>query len=255
MRAVSYSVENARWYAPDEMPPLPERRLGRAEIAVTRHKSFEAALARHERYPDEHIAVLNFASAVNPGGGVKHGARAQEESLCRCSTLYPSLDQSRFWEKYYYPNRAAGDPSYTDACIYSPGVVICKTDDAVPQRMPSEDHVTVDVVTCAAPNLRTDRYGSAEHPSVTQLKQSREALYALHLRRAGHIMHIAAANGADALILGAFGCGAFCNDPWVVAPAWRDALAEYAAYFSYVEFAVYCTDLEMDNYIAFRDTF
>ena len=72
--------------------------------------------------------TLSFASATRPGGGVKNGSSAQEESLCRCSTLYPTIDSGRFWERYYNVNREKKDNRHTDACIYSPGVIICKTD-------------------------------------------------------------------------------------------------------------------------------
>ena len=65
---------------------------------------------------------------------------------------------------------------------------------------------------------------------------------------------ICAAQKADAVILGAFGCGAFANDPWAVARAYRDALEEYGQYFSYIEFAVYCRDYESENYTAFLGT-
>lgn len=58
---------------------------------------------------------MNFASAVNPGGGVRSGSSAQEESLCRYSTLYPTLNQQFLWKKYYEVNRQANDPLHTDA--------------------------------------------------------------------------------------------------------------------------------------------
>ena len=69
------------------------------------------------------------------------------------------------------------------------------------------------------------------------------------------ILHIAAAHGAEILILGAFGCGAFRNDPEAVAAAYRDALAEYGKYFDEIEFAVYCRGYETGNYDAFRRIF
>lgn len=68
------------------------------DSAVTKSKTFEAAMRLRKERPDAKIAVLNFASATNPGGGVKSGSSAQEESLCRCSTLYPTLNQRKLWD-------------------------------------------------------------------------------------------------------------------------------------------------------------
>ena len=78
-----------------------------------------------------------------------------------------------------------------------------------------------------------------------------DELYRLHLKRAKHIIHTAAFNNADILILGAFGCGAFENDPETVARAMNDALTEYRRYFTAVEFAVYCTERDISNYSIF----
>ena len=64
-------------------------------------------------------------------------------------------------------------------------------------------------------------------------------------------MHTAALNNADVLILGAFGCGAFQNDPRTVARAMNDALKEYRKYFKAVEFAVYCSKRDMSNFNIF----
>ena len=254
-KAVEEGVRNARFYAADDYPALPEKRKTPVIITVTKNKTFQAAIERHFRHPRERIAVLNFASAVNPGGGVKSGSRAQEESLCRCSTLYPTLNQSYFWKKYYDVNREANDPLHTDACIWSPGVVICKSDSGIPQRMDPEGWVTVDVITCAAPNLR-EKTGNIHNPEMAQpVHLSWEEQYTLHLQRARHILHIAAANRVSTLILGAFGCGAFANDPGAVAAAYKEALEEYGQYFRYVEFAVYCREHEQENYIAFRNAF
>ena len=206
----------------------------------------------HEAHPDAKIAVLNFASATNPGGGVKSGSSAQEESLCRCSTLYPTLNQRRLWDQYYQPNREANDPLHTDVCIYSPNVVICKTDESIPQRLPEEQFVTVDVVTCAAPNLR-QRPGNYHNPDASKAASiTRQQLFDLHVKRAKHILHVAAANEVDCLVLGAFGCGAFENNPSIVAKAYAVALEEYRRRFDVIEFAIYCRDWETQNFDAFR---
>lgn len=249
--AVQYSMENTRFYAEDDYPQITARTDGGA-VTVTKGKTFETAIRLKGEYPDARVTVLNFASATNPGGGVRNGSSAQEESLCRCSTLYPVLDQRRLWDCYYLPNRAAANPLHTDACIYSPDIVICKSDAFYPQRLEEKDFVTVDIVTCAAPNLRSEPsniHNPGEGDAVSIRPQE---LFDLHLRRAKHILHVAAANGTDVLVLGAFGCGAFCNDPKVVAAAYAEALKEYAQYFLRVDFAIHCREWETENYTAFK---
>ena len=49
--------------------------------------------------------VMNFANAIHPGGGFLKGARAQEEALCRCSTLYKSISSNKAFEMYHYNRR------------------------------------------------------------------------------------------------------------------------------------------------------
>lgn len=193
---------------------------------------------------------MNFASAVSPGGGVQYGCSAQEESLCRCSTLYLALNRRFLWDAYYSPNRAAKDVLHTDDGIFSPNVVVIKSDESVPQRLDPRDRFAVDVITCAAPDLRQTPH-SRYNPDVFLTP---EELTALHEKRAQRILHVAAANGADVLILGAFGCGAFQNDPWAVAQAYRNVLPAWRKHFKQIEFAVYCRGDETVNYKAFADT-
>ena len=249
--AVQRSKSAVKLYAENDYPELPEASKA-GSVAVTKSKTFEAAMRLHKERPDAKIAVLNFASATNPGGGVKSGSGAQEESLCRCSTLYPTLNQRELWDQYYLPNREANDPLHTDVCIYSPKVVICKTDESIPRRLPEEQFVTVDVITCAAPNLR-QQPGNYHNPDASRAAAiTKQQLYALHVKRAKHVLHVAAANGIDCLVLGAFGCGAFMNDPNVVAKAYSDALEEYCRRFDVIEFAIYCRAWETANYDAFK---
>ena len=54
-----------------------------AKVIVSKKRTFEAAKA----YRDNKVAVHNFASASNPGGGVVRGSTAQAECLGRCSYL------------------------------------------------------------------------------------------------------------------------------------------------------------------------
>lgn len=250
--AVQAAKSATKLYEADDYPGTLVLRDSNCSINVTKHKSFEAAIQIQQEHLDWKIAVLNFASATNPGGGVKTGSSAQEECLCRCSTLYPTLTQDWLWRNYYKKNREARDPLHTDACIYSPDIVICKTDESFPERMEEKDWITVDVISCAAPNLRR-KVGNTHNPERGEaITISKNNLYQLHLKRAKHILHIAAAHQVDAIVLGAFGCGAFANPAGVVAKAYRDAVDEYKKYFRLMEFAVYCRPDETENYDAFK---
>ena len=248
-------VQRSRWgtqfYAPGELV-LPMEKLARfaddARVLVSRERTLQAA----GKYAGQRVAVLNFASATNPGGGVTRGSSAQEEALCRCSTLYPCLLGDELWQKYYKMHRDRHDVAYTDVCIYTPDVLVIKTDTDGPERLPEDKMQAVDVITCAAPNLR-------EHPSNAMnpgfgspVRLSRQDIYSLYTQRARKILSVAALHDIDVLILGAFGFGAFCNPPEVVASAYRDVLPEFARAFSTVEFVVYCTPRDDANYQAFH---
>lgn len=233
---------------------LPEKKpAGKTLIEVTARRSFEAAMALQQDYPKAKAAVHNFASATNPGGGVTRGSRAQEECLCRCSTLYPVLRSQTFWDKFYGYHRSLHDTRYTDTCIYSPGILIIKTDTDVPERMDQREWHRVDVLTCAAPNLRERRYDDAKPGRGSSIRVSDEELLTLHKKRGRHMLSAAAVNGAECLVLGAFGCGAFQNKPEIVAEAYRQILKDFDGYFRKIEFAVYCTPRDSRNYNVFRE--
>lgn len=258
--ATTYSMAETKLYLASNTPALPESPKNfRTEIHVSAQKSFASAMELHKQYPDARIAVHNFASATNAGGGVTHGSRAQEESLCRCSTLYPCLNQSWLKRDFYQFHRTKNDLRYTDACIYSPDVMIIKTDDnQLPERMPEAEWCKVDILTCPAPNLRKKPYnrmnpGRGSAP----LEISDKELAELHRSRARHMLAIALANGVEILVLGAFGCGAFCNNPYIVAQAYHDVLQEleFQNKFQHIAFAIYYTQREQHNYLAFQKIF
>ena len=216
-----------------------------AKVSVTGNRTFEAAA----KYRGQKVCVLNFASSSNPGGGVTNGARAQEESLCRCSTLYNCLSTRQMWDKFYAPHRRAHNPLHTDDIIFTPDVLVIKDDDYNLLEYP----FTVDVITCAAPNLRyepSNAYNSGEGYQTAMITP--KALLELHMQRAKRIMDVAAQNHAKVLILGAFGCGAFRNDPNIVATAYKEVINDYLRHFLTIEFAVYCHPNYDNNYRTFK---
>ena len=253
-QSVEESVNKQKLYFEAEDIAVPESKGLSCKTVVSTKRSFEAA-AVYAR-AGKKVAVLNFASSTNPGGGVTRGSSAQEECLCRCSTLYRCLDIDMMWNEFYMPHREAGNPLYNDDCLYTPGVTVFKSDISFPERMDEKDWYQVDVITCAAPNLRSmpsnfmNPFAGTAHSDIEE-----GDLYGLHLKRLERVFRVAAANGAEVLILGAFGCGAFCNPPEVVARAFKVVQEKYASYFETIEYAIFCGSHETQNYDAFCEAF
>ena len=183
------------------------------------------------------VGVLNFASSTNPGGGVTKGSTAQEECLCRCSNLYLTLYQEKCIREYYNINKKHMSNLGSDAIIYSRNVYVFKDKDY--NMLPVKDRFYVDVLTCAAPNLRENpRNQYNTDASEEKLTLTDEELYNIHVKRARNILNVAIKNEDDYLILGAFGCGAFRNNPEIVAKAYKDVLQDYMYCFKVIDFAI-----------------
>ena len=232
----------------------PSALQGQPRITVIRERTLECAARLHRKDPASKIAVLNFASATHPGGGVVRGANAQEECLCRCTTLYPALKGAKAAPFYTLSH---GSALHTDACLYTPGVLAVKTDTDLPERLPESEFFAFDVVSCSAPNLRPQPANAMNPGDIDPAHIADNDLLELHVRRWRQIMR-AAAGRADVLVLGAFGCGAFRNPPALVADAFQELLRRdplLAAAFKEIVFAVYCPPQDDTNYRVFRDAF
>lgn len=231
IEAVESTTARTKVYPVDFAEEVDEKKAGRVRVETGR--TFERVIELHEEFPDKRIAVLNFAASTKPGGGVKSGSYAQEESLCRCSTLYPSLLTDYATKRFYYYHIENCDWRASDTCIYSPDVIIVRDDsDLICPRLRPEEFVKVDVVTCAAPHVFRNVVVSAED------------LYSMHVSRAKNILRAAAHNEVDIFVSGAFGCGAFHNPPEIVASAWREAMKEYGGKFDLIDFVIYVSDFE-----------
>ena len=213
-----------------------------ALIVLSDKRTFQAAM----QYPDKKVAVLNFASATNPGGGVVGGSNAQEECLCRTSTLYANLTDREMMRAFYKPHRqqlrsGQMDFTYNDDLIYTPDVVIFKSDTAFPTTLPEHHWQKVDVITCAALNLNYGR----QMISPDELAQ-------IHENRCRKILAVAQEQNVEVVILGAFGCGAFGNPPEIVAKGMIRAIQDFSKAFQTIEFAIYCPPYDQRNQIAFQ---
>ncbi|RAV19402.1 TIGR02452 family protein [Paenibacillus contaminans] len=171
----------------------------------------------------ERVGVLNFASAKNPGGGFLNGAMAQEESLAASSGLYGTQLRN---EGYYSANRAYRSMMYTDHAIYSPDVVFFRDERFTLMKRP----VTASVLTLPAVNYGQVLLKGEDSRQAEQVMKDRMRL----------ALAIFAHKEDKNLILGAYGCGVFRNDPEKVAGWWRELLGDegFGTLFPEIRFAV-----------------
>lgn len=211
----------------------------RCSIVVKNMDSYEAA--KELSSLGEKPLVLNFANPVHVGGGFTNGAYAQEESLCRCSTLYASINSEQA-KKYYEYNSQIDYDQDSDYMLLSPNVEVFRQATGKVE----ENSYLVSVMTVAAPNLN----GVAAVYSQTEVDEIME-------RRIRNICLISAVEGYKNLVLGAWGCGAFGHDPEMVASYFKKILIEeeYYLYFDSVVFAVLDYSEQQENYYAFKKEF
>ena len=249
--SVLKSCKETKVYLETQSLQLINRDLVDTEVLVTKDRSFEAARKLIESGYNK-VCVHNFASATNPGGGVTKGSSAQEECLCRVSTLYASLVQPKCMDNFYKPHRKQNAIHNAD-CIYTPNVTVFKTDTSNPVIMKETEWYDVNVITCAAPNLRQNtrnRFNIDE--SKEPVKLTDKELLDIHKVRLQRIVDIAYENGNECLVLGAFGCGAFQNNPNIVARATKEILKDNEGKFKKVIIAVYCNPNDENNYNVFK---
>ncbi|MEV6776634.1 TIGR02452 family protein [Streptomyces syringium] len=223
--AIGRAVRGTRLYGPEPVA-VPEPGAGAAGAATVFEVTAEGSLdAARRMAADGTVAVLNFASARNPGGGYLNGAQAQEEALCRGSALYTCL---REVPEFYAAHRADPSPFYSHRVIHSPGVPVFRDDRGTLL----ETSFTAGFLTSPAPNAgviaRREPELAARVPAALAT-------------RAGRALEVAAAHGYRRLVLGAWGCGVFRNDPAHVAAAFHGRLTgggRFAGRFEHVVFGV-----------------
>lgn len=230
--AATEAVTQTETFTPDQLRRLLAQRAdeaaaseAQAAIEVTGESTQAAARRLVQDEGVERLVLLNFASAKNAGGGFINGAKAQEEDLARCSALYPCL---RAAPMYYEANRTPGvDALYTDHMIYSPSVPFFR----VHSRELIDRPFMASVITAPAPNAGVHR---------TRGRGGLRSLEPALRRRAGYVLALAEARGHRQLLLGAWGCGVFRNDPHMVADAFGEWLESerFAGSFDAVCFAI-----------------
>ena len=239
------AIDDTEEYHPNELDKLlydsSREILPKTVITEVTEETTQVVAYRLSREGVNDIAALNFASAKNPGGGFIWGATAQEEDVARCSALYSCLEPMA---DFYRTNREARTVLYTDAIIYSPKVPFFRV-TAKNKNDRIDDPFCASIITSPAPNL------SSGDPSMK--KPSLKVI----IRRIGKILAVAEDHGNRNLVLGAWGCGVFANDPEFVADVFGMWLENdrFKSSFDRVVFGVYDPSIDKKSYNAFKKRF
>lgn len=218
------SIKGSKIYSPDSEFDCSFNPVEETKFIVEDTDSVSAVL----RYSKDKTAVLNFASYKYPGGGFITGMMAQEEALCHSSTLYNVI--STFTDYYEWNQNNKNKGLYKDRGIYSPNIIF-------------DDNVKCNVITVAAPNKTLlVRYNAFTEDD------NRKALYS----RIRLVLNIAKENNIETLILGAYGCGVFKQNPTEVATCFKELLnsSEFKNCFRTVVFAI--PNSKNNNYNSFK---
>lgn len=198
----------------------------------------EATITAALRCRGTKTALLNFASFQEPGGKFMVGAFAQEEFLCYCTNLYSEL--CMYKETWYESHKnCLHKGMYENQSLLSKDISIVMS--APGEILPKQQRMQVDVLTCAAPNWSGGiRYNSV--PSAVMNHTTKE--------RINYVLQIMSDGCYDNVILGAFGCGVFRNDPLFVARVFKEYISKYS--FNNIIFAI--PDENSYNYRIFANS-
>jgi len=245
---IKNAVNNSKLYSPEELEKINNEvnevlinsENKETEIKVTNETTLNAAKRLKQIEDYEKVACLNFASAKNPGGGFLNGSSAQEESLARSSALYPCIKQKK---EMYDENKKYDSALYLDYMIYSPEVPVFREDSGSLLDNPYK----VSMITAPAVNAGVVRSRESKE---NENKIEKKMKY-----RIEKILSIALINKNRALVLGAFGCGVFRNNPEDVADYFRQFVKEderFNSYFDKIVFAVLDRSRKTETYNIFK---
>ena len=204
-------------YPPDRSTPASRRGPWDTVIEIENESTLCAGqrLLRSDLKP----VVLNFASATEPGGGFLRGARAQEEYLARSSGLYACLRGNPMYAFHLEQD----DPLYSDYVIYSPGVPVFRDDEGALLEDPYSIGIITSPAVCAVELL------PHEMDEVPEAMRGR-------IRK---VLSVGLLHGHDAIVLGAWGCGAFGNDPRLMARLFKESIeTDFPGAYKRVVFAI-----------------
>ena len=220
---------------------LSARRPSNLKVTLSKDTTYGSITKYRKNNPSSKIVVLNFASAKNPGGGFLNGSSAQEESLARVSGLYKSLYRHKeFYEK---SKKNPNNGLYYDLAIYSkyiPFIRDCDNEEIFIEPL------YCDVITCAAVNRGVAIKSKVSEDVITLTMLNRiKTVIELFIKESDP-------SRKNILILGAFGCGVFKNNPSTVAKAFNYVFDYYKDELSELDLEINFSIPDDSNYFEFK---
>ena len=208
------SVERSKIYT-DEIHPRYGSTPGKREVTVLDTDPVSAIFHFDLWQPDKKMALLSFANFNRPGGDFLQGAVDQEALLCLDSNLCNILHDEKFKDFYEENHELTNHYLYADRGLYIPDVAFVRSPVVLP----------ADVISVTFPK-KLDLVPEEQNNTAVR-------------SRIRYVLDMAEENGVDLLVLGAFGCGPFGQDPVKVAEAFRDCLMEENYRFEKVIFPIF----------------
>lgn len=218
---IDIGILESKLYGLDSDISLSNKENKNTEIYLMNIETLKAGKILKNKYSN--VAILNFASGKNAGGGFLKGTMAQEESITYSSSLYLSLKKFQY---IYDENRKNKTAFYSDNMFYSPNIVVFRDEN-----YKLINPYKLNVISSASPNKRA---------ILENEKNKINEIYPTLKRRIYKILQITQENNQDALVLGAYGCGVFFNDPEMVAEIFYEYLNnDFKNVFKEIIFAIY----------------
>jgi uncharacterized protein (TIGR02452 family) len=221
-----YAENNSKYYTSSDLDKIKNTIVNctqyQTKIEVVEETSINAII-RLNNEGFSNVMCLNFASAKNPGGGFLNGAQAQEESIARSSGIHNcQVKNIAFYENH----RAMKSCVYTDSMIYSPKVPVFRKDNGE-----LIEPILTSIITAAAVNTGV----------IKRQEQSRvDDIEEIMSVRIDKLLALSLSKKDSVLVLGAWGCGVFQNDPVMIARLFANHLNnKYKSAFEKIVFAIY----------------
>ncbi len=216
----------------------------KTKYEIVQTDSVTAATAEKIIDPNAKILLVSFGNNQQPGGKYLQGSIAQESDIFRRTTISHILDSDEVRDKCYPINDLKSDVTRV---VHTPNVHVMRSSEKSEFQFLSEAEILkyrIDLCTVSALNKNDPEESRLFNASGNLTREGLE----ITRKRIETTFQLAVKSKSDVLITGAFGCGAYDNDPFDIMDAFNEVIEKYHGAIPKVIFAV----LGKDEYQKFR---